>query len=102
MSRQIIDGVDVSKCRYYLDEDGYDTYEADFMKGACEAVAAHDSYGEFMYNFCCKGRNCYYKQLTRKEQEYEKIKKQLIAFKNVNNNLRVEITALKKKLVRKD
>ena len=58
----IIDGVDVSWCEYYNKDDktcrevngNYDTDICEFDK--------------------CENSNCYYKQLKRKEQEYEELK----------------------------
>lgn len=54
----IIDGVDVSECRYYV------TYTKD-------CISDNKS-----YNKCESCNDCYYKQLKRLEQENEKIKKQ--------------------------
>lgn len=52
----IIDGVDVSKCRFY-DEDA--------SIWSCEN---HEAY------HCHNCPDCYYKQLARKEQEYGELK----------------------------
>lgn len=73
----MIDDVDVAGCRHFNNNDkGYNQETEEFVKGACECIAAHDSYGEFMYYGICKGRDCYYKQLKRKEQECEHWKHQ--------------------------
>lgn len=57
----IIDGVDVSRCEYFE--------EFDCMIEPCDKEC------------CCGWReNCYYKQLKRKEQECEKLKKRLESF----------------------
>lgn len=73
----MIDGVDVSKCKHFNCDTGYNPETEEFVKGACECIAAHDSYGEFMYYGICKERDCYYKQLKRKEQECEMLKRYL-------------------------
>ena len=44
----IINGVDVSKCKLYRDEDVYSYEEEKFINGCCEGYAVFDSYGEFM------------------------------------------------------
>jgi hypothetical protein len=59
----IIDGVDVSKCSYFQQEDDEYTCGAEECNGAIVACRACD--------------NCYYKQLKRKEQECERLKKWL-------------------------
>ena len=60
----IIDGVDVSKCIYFQQEDDEYTCGAEECNGAIVACRACD--------------NCYYKQLKRKEQECEYLKKKLL------------------------
>ena len=55
----IIDGVDVSGCAYF-DYENEGTRECDAYSNECEA------------------NNCYYKQLARKTQECEELKKQLM------------------------
>lgn len=59
----IIDGVDVSKCIYFQQEDDEYTCGAEECNGAIVACRACD--------------NCYYKQLKRAEQKLEKIKQYL-------------------------
>ena len=59
----IIDGVDVSGCRYYDDRDGY--------CDACKDDIDGDSFTKCMYE-----DDCYYKQLKRKEQECEELKEE--------------------------
>ena len=71
----IIDGVNVEECRHFNYGEGYNQETEEFVEGACECITAHDSYGELMYYGICKGHNCYYKQLKRKEQELEQYKK---------------------------
>ena len=56
----IIDGVDVSGCEWY-------------KQGATGFICA--DYNKS--NDCSKNPNCYYKQLKRKEQECEELKKQI-------------------------
>lgn len=55
MTDKIIDGIDVSKCSNY-DQDSF--FE-------CENSYCH----------CDEISNCYFKQLKRKEQEYERLKR---------------------------
>ena len=86
----IIDGVDVSGCMYFDYDEGYNQETEEFVKGACKCITAHDSYGEFMYYGICKDRNCYYKQLKRKEQECEELKEQLTILND--EDVVVEIT----------
>ena len=59
----IIDGVDVSKCIYFQQEDDEYTCGAEECNGAIVGCRACD--------------NCYYKQLKRKEQECEELKEKL-------------------------
>ena len=59
----IIDGIDVSKCIYFQQEDDEYTCGAEECNGAIVACRACD--------------NCYYKQLKRKEQECETLASQL-------------------------
>ena len=60
----IIDGVDVSKCNYFNNTD----------KSYCEECCS-----EFGCAICNDRPNCYFKQLKRKEQEYNKLYIQLKA-----------------------
>ena len=57
----IIDGVDVSGCRYLFDDTSYKR-----SKTSCSITLKDCKY---------LGNNCYYKQLKRAEQKLEKIKK---------------------------
>ena len=74
----IIDGVDVSGCRYLFDDTSY--------KGSKTSCAITLKDCKYLDN------NCYYKQLKRKEQECKKLEqslteiKQIIHF-NKNNRL---------------
>ena len=70
----LIDGVNVAECRFYNYGEGYNSDTEEFFEGACECITAHNEYGEFEYFGVCKGRDCYYKQLKRKEQECEKLR----------------------------
>ena len=62
----IIDGVDVSKCGHYH----YGKCEIDYDEWNNEIIR---------YNECQNNPNCHFKQLKRKEQEYEKLYIQLKA-----------------------
>ena len=73
----IIDGVDVSKCGYFNNID----------KSYCEECCS-----EFGCAICNDRPNCYYKQLKRKEQECEELKRE-IAFGN-NGKLSDKIRAI--------
>ena len=67
----IIDGVDVSGCSLYEDNPKYR------MWGTCDCMRSmvdQSGYDE-LAGAECKGYNCYYKQLKRKEQECEDLKK---------------------------
>ena len=65
----IIDGVDVSGCEHY-DE-------------VC--------LGNHHYKWCKDNENCYYKQLKRKEQECQELKKELILKEVANIELSDEV-----------
>lgn len=54
-NKQIIDGIDVSECKHYNPEQYF----------KCNIGCCH----------CEENPNCYYKQLKRKEQECEELKK---------------------------
>lgn len=59
----IIDGIDVSKCKYYTDN-------VDYLSNKDWTCRAE------MFNTCCEDYpNCYFKQLKRKEQECEEYRK---------------------------
>ena len=60
----IIDGVDVSKCKYF---------DCDSKKCKAEYYVRH-GYEIVEYDTCRENPNCYYKQLKRKEQECEELK----------------------------
>ena len=62
----IIDGVDVSECGHYH----YGKCEIDYDEWNNEIIR---------YNECQNNPNCYFKQLKRKEQECEELKKELQA-----------------------
>ena len=69
----IIDNVDVSGCSLYEDNPKYR------MWGTCDCMRSmvdQSGYDE-LAGAECKGYNCYYKQLKRKEQECEELKEQL-------------------------
>lgn len=71
----IIDGVDVSKCRYFLkDTEGQDYNTDEFVKGCCEAKGCYIGCEFIGYSICRGDKDCYYKQLKRKEQECEELK----------------------------
>ena len=60
----IIDGVDVSKCKYF-----------DCCHKECKAeYYVRHGYEIVEYDSCRENPNCYYKQLKRKEQECEELK----------------------------
>lgn len=65
----IIDGVDVSKCRYFLkDTEGQDYNTDEFVKGCCEAKGSCIGYEFAGYGLCRGDKDCYFKQLARKTQ----------------------------------
>lgn len=69
----IIDGVDVSECKH-------------FKIGTCLAdyLLTDMNFSEAKCELC---KNCYYKQLKRKEQEYEELKEDEKSLLNVIDNL---------------
>ena len=111
MTKKIIDGVDVSECeKLYWDI-------APFLKK--EERPFHQNEwkcgGGFTQTYCHNNKNCLYKQLKRKEQECEELKKEIAfgnngtlsdkiraeVFKelnNENNQLKAENEELKKKI----
>ena len=75
----MIDGVDVSKCRYFLkDTEGQDYNTDEFVKGCCEAKGSCIGYEFAGYGLCRGDKDCYFKQLARKTRECEELKKQLM------------------------
>ena len=91
----IIDGVNVEECGHFNYGEGYNQETEESVEGACECITAHDSYGEFMYYGICKGRNCYYKQLKRKEEECERLDNEAQNLFTEKTNLEIELTQLK-------
>jgi hypothetical protein len=79
----IIDGVDVSECGCIIQ----DYQRANNIEGRYEHIKNVCELGERSaeyYNLFCKDNsNCYYKQLKRKEQECEELKKQRQADKGL-------------------
>ena len=74
----IIDGIDVSKCRYFLkDTEGQDYNTDEFVKGCCEAKGSCIGYEFAGYGLCRGDKDCYFKQLARKTQECEELKERL-------------------------
>lgn len=74
----IIDGVDVSKCRYFLkntEEQDYNTDE--FVKGCCEVKGSCIGYEFAGYGLCRGDKDCYFKQLACKTAECEELKKKI-------------------------
>ena len=63
----IIDGVDVSKCKYF-DCDSKECKAEYYVRYGYEIVE---------YYSCRKNKNCYYKQLQREKQKREELKKDL-------------------------
>ena len=68
----IIDGVDVSKCKYF---------DCDSKKCKAEYYVRH-GYEIVEYDSCRENPNCYYKQLKRKEQECEELKEDVERWKS--------------------
>lgn len=66
----VIDGVDVSGCEYCL------------KMTKCRCTIQQDVYK----CLCEENPNCYYKQLQRKEQDYEKVKQTLDIIKEIAEN----------------
>ena len=94
----IIDGVDVSKCEFYMHYDygkfshGCSLHKDMFGLPVCCDIAD-----------CCK--DCYFKQLARKTQECEELKKQLetseewrIKAESLNEKLELRNTCYRKAL----
>ena len=62
----IIDGVDVSGCKYYIADNGVQYNGCYELTDICECNKEDD--------FCDDNPNCYYKQLKAKEQVFNEIK----------------------------
>lgn len=78
----IIDGVNVRECEciiedYYYQQANNLANGYKHIKNVCELG---ESGSEYYKLFCKDNPNCYYKQLTRKEQECEEFKKQVEVF----------------------
>lgn len=67
----IIDGVDVSGCKGFYIHDRSTTNIDYWMYGQCKSSKEYGCY-------CRNNPNCYYKQLARKTQECEELKKKLM------------------------
>ena len=102
----IIDGVDVSKCEFYMHYDygkfshGCSLYKDMFGLPVCCDIAD-----------CCK--DCYFKQLARKTQECESLKEEIEVLKDnfdtatrdcneLIEELKQECEELKKEIINKD
>lgn len=72
MDKIIIDGIDVSKCEYY---------------GKCSTYCCIDE------ELCSGNSNCYFKQLKRKEQEYEDYKIANAELEKENDELQNKLQA---------
>lgn len=82
IDKVVIDGVDVSKCRDFLkDTKGLDYNTDEFVKGCCEAKGCYIGSEFIGYSICRGDKDCYYKQLQRKEQECEELKSELELYK---------------------
>ena len=84
----IIDGCDVSGCSLYEDNPKYR------MWGTCDCMRSmvdQSGYDE-LAGAECKGYNCYYKQLKRKEQECDELKGKLKYIRDENVHLKVSAT----------
>lgn len=87
----IIDGIDVSGCRYLFDDTSYKR-----SKTSCSITLKDCKY---------LGNNCYYKQLKRKEKECSTSNKYAIGFARKCQRLELDIFHLKdenNKLKRKE
>ena len=69
----MIDGVDVSGCKYYVENNGIEAQGCYELTDLCECNNENE--------FCDNNSNCYYKQLKAKEQECKKLKEDLIEAK---------------------
>lgn len=94
----MIDGVDVSKCRYFLkDTEGQDYNTDEFVKGCCEAKGSCIGYEFAGYGLCRGDKDCYFKQLARKTQECEELKDKINIYKKMfdNSEFRVALTDIR-------
>ena len=73
----IIDGADVSKCKYF---------DCNYKECKAEYYVRH-GYEIVKYDSCRENPNCYYKQLKRKEQECERLKEEVSLLKESNSKL---------------
>ena len=80
-----IDGVDVSRCEFYQIE-------------ANELYPKANYCGSMRNTFCEIEPNCYYKQLKRKEQECEMLKKEIINRNEKIEELRFSVSDLTNRL----
>ena len=89
----IIDGVDVSGCRYYKESLNLEYMRIDSCKGYGFCIHKLPS-REFVisprYNIprCHRQKFCNYKQLQSKEQECEELKKENLAYKQTCEDLK--------------
>lgn len=91
----IIDGCDVSRCRYFLkDTEGQDYETDEFVKGCCEAKGSCIGYEFAGYGLCRGDKDCYFKQLQRKTQECEELKEKYEGVKLENEEVYEIVAAL--------
>lgn len=76
----MINDVDVSECKYLYDDDNL-----------CKLGKEDFVCGQF-----CKGDNCYYKQLKRKEEKCEELKKEIGLISCANIELSLEVKKYEK------
>lgn len=81
---KIIHGVDVSKCEFYDKDKGYCLTLKMNPKGFKNPSCFSGDFQECIQEnkicpntFCHNNSNCYYKQLSRKTQEYEELKRKV-------------------------
>ena len=82
----IIDGVDVSGCKYYKHNDE--------NSGWSSCISKDEEHIHAVNPLCCEKEDCLFKQLARKTQECEELKKDL----NGSEKWRIKAESLNEKL----
>ena len=81
-----IDGVDVSGCEFAVKPINDNRIKCHCAKGLLQIAKMQEQPENIKSGLCENNSNCYYKQLERKEQECEELKKQVQGYKGLTTS----------------